>query len=68
MAWAIRPLAQETRETISTREAAFHLMRSPATLHAWSHGSRNGPIKPIREGGQLRWSVAEIKALLGVEE
>lgn len=69
MAWAIPPLSHETRDTIPTREAAFHLRRSPATLHAWSCGSRNGPIQPVREeGGQLRWRVADIKALLGVDD
>lgn len=67
MSWAIPALSHETRDTIPTREAAFHLRRSPATLHAWSCGSRNGPIQPVRDGGQLRWRVADIKNLLGVE-
>lgn len=69
MVWAIPPLSHETRDTIPTRQAAFYLRRSPATLHAWSCGSRNGPIQPVREeGGQLRWRVADIKNVLGVED
>ena len=68
MTAGIPSLSQETRETIPTREAAYHLHRSPQTLHAWSCGSRNGPIQPVRDGGQLRWRVADIKALLGVED
>ncbi len=67
MASAIPPLSHETRDTIPTREAAYHLRRSPQTLHAWSCGSRNGPIQPVRDGGQLRWRVSDIKALLGGE-
>ena len=67
MAWAITPLAQETRANVSTREAAHHLGRSPATLHAWSCGARTAPLKPVREGGRLAWPVAEIRRLLGVE-
>lgn len=66
MAWAITPLAQETRATVSTREAAHHLGRSKATLHAWSCGARTAPLQPVRDGGRLAWSVAEIRRLLGV--
>lgn len=67
MAWAITPLSQETRENVSTREAAHHLGRSKATLHAWSCGVRTAPIQPVREGGRLAWPVVGIKRLLGVE-
>lgn len=67
MAWAIPPLSQESRETISTREAAHHLGRSKATLHAWSCGVRTAPIQPVRNGSRLAWRVADIKRLLGVE-
>lgn len=68
MAWAITPLAQETRATVSTREAAHHLGRSKATLHAWSCGARSAPLQPVRcGGGRLKWSVADIRRLLGVE-
>lgn len=68
MVWAVTPLAQETRATVSTHEAAHHLGRSKATLHAWSCGVRNAPLKPVREGGRLAWPVADIKRLLGVVE
>lgn len=67
MAWAITPLSQETREMVSTREAAHHLRRSSATLHAWSCGARTAPIQPVRQGGRLAWPVADIKRLLGAE-
>ena len=68
MVWAIVPLEKETRTHVSTREAAHHLRRTMATLHAWSAGVRNAPMKPIRNGGHLAWSVSDIKRLLGVEE
>lgn len=67
MVWAITPLAQETRATVSTYEAAHHLGRSMATLHAWSCGVRAAPLQPVRKGGRLAWSVADIRRLLGVE-
>ena len=67
MVWAVTPLAQETRATVSTREAAHHLRRSPATLHAWSCGSRTPPLQPVREGTRLAWRVADIRRMLGVE-
>ena len=67
MVWAITPLSKETRDHVSTREAAHHLKRSVAALHAWSAGIRTAPLKPIRKGGHLAWPVAEIRRLLGVE-
>lgn len=57
------PLHDQTRSHISTDEAAFHLNREPQTLRSWSCLG-NGPIKPIRIGGRLVWSVSDIKILL----
>lgn len=59
------PLYQETRATLPTPEAAFHLNRAKQTLRVWAM-RENGPIRPIRVNGRLAWSVIEIKRLLGV--
>lgn len=60
-------LAQETRTHIPTTEAARHLNREVQTLHQWSCGLKEGPLKPIRINGRLAWPVADIKRLLGLE-
>lgn len=54
-----------TRPTVETAAAAYYLSRRPQTLRSWSM-SENGPLRPKRINGRLAWSVAEIKALLGV--
>lgn len=59
----VTPLDQETRSTIPTREAAYHLNRQMQTLHIWAC-RESGPIRPVRVGGRLAWPVAEIKRLL----
>jgi len=60
-----KPLAQELRSTLATREAAHHLNRSPQTLRIWACRGE-GPIQPIRVGGRLAWPVTTIRKLLGV--
>ena len=58
-------LALETRTALPTCEAAFHLNRAQQTMRLWAM-RENGPLRPIRIVGRLAWSVADIKALLGV--
>ncbi len=58
-------LALETRTALPTCEAAFHLNRAQQTMRLWAM-RENGPLRPIRIMGRLAWSVADIKALLGV--
>lgn len=59
------PLAQETRATLSTTEAARHLNRAPQTLRLWAC-LENGPLRPTRVHGRLAWRVADIRKLLEV--
>ena len=59
------PLAQETRLTLPTVEAGFHLNRAQQTMRLWAM-RENGPLRPIRVNGRLAWKVADIKAVLGV--
>ena len=59
------PLDRETRETVETDTAAYHLNRKPQTLRAWAC-LENGPIRPLRINGRLAWRVADLKRLLGV--
>ena len=57
------PLDRETRETVETDTAAYHLNRKPQTLRAWAC-LENGPIRPLRINGRLAWRVADIRRLL----
>lgn len=59
------PLTQVTSTFVDTKTAAFYMMRRPQTMRSWSC-QENGPLRPKRINGRLAWSVAEIKALLGV--
>lgn len=59
------PLALETRSTLPTPEAAFHLNRAQQTLRLWAMRN-DGPVKCMRIHGRLAWPVAEIKALMRV--
>ena len=61
------PLALETRTHIPTADAAHHLCLSEHTLRAWAC-FENGRIRPLRIPGRLGllWSVADIKAILGL--
>jgi hypothetical protein len=48
---------------VDTTAAAAMLGLAPQTLRRWSCDG-TGPIRPRRLNGRLRWSVAEIRALL----
>jgi hypothetical protein len=60
-----RPLDSETRETVETDAAAYHLNRRPQTLRGWAC-LETGPIRPLRINGRLAWRVADLRRLLGV--
>ncbi len=60
------PLALETRSSLPTLEAAFHLSRAEQTLRIWAMRG-DGPVKCLRVNGRLAWSVADLKRALGVE-
>ena len=57
------PLDSETRETLPTDAAAFHLLRRPQTLRGWAC-LENGPIRPVRINGRLGWRTSDIRRLL----
>lgn len=59
-------LEQETRTSLPTREAAYHLNRKMQTMHIWAC-KENGPIRPTRINGRLAWLVADIKRVLAGE-
>lgn len=59
------PLSQETRATLPTNEAAFHLNRAEQTLRIWA-SRQTGPVQPIRIRGRLAWPTADLRRLLGV--
>jgi hypothetical protein len=63
----IQPVAleKETRATLPTPEAAFHLNRTQQTLRLWAM-REDGPIRPIRVCGRLAWPVADLRRVLGV--
>ena len=50
------PLKFETRATVDTNCAAYHLNRAPQTLRIWSCRSE-GPIRALRINGRLAWPV-----------
>ena len=54
----------ETRATLPTHEAAFHLNRAQQTMRLWAC-QENGPIRPLRINGRLAWPVTAIRNLLG---
>lgn len=58
-------LAKETRATLPTPEAAFHLCRAQQTLRLWAM-RQDGPVRPLRVNGRLAWPVADLKRVLGV--
>jgi hypothetical protein len=58
-------LDSETRATLPTQEAAFHLNRAQQTLRLWAMRGE-GPVRALRINGRLAWPVAGIKAVLGV--
>lgn len=58
------PLGRESRTTVDTATAAYHLNRRPQTLRSWAC-SEAGPLRPLRINGRLAWPVAEIRRLVG---
>lgn len=53
------PLTSQTRTTVGTSEAAYHLGRKPQTLRKWAcYG--DGPIRPVRINGRLAWCIADL--------
>ncbi len=61
------PLELETRPRVPTEQAAHYLNRRPQTMRTWAMNSGTGPVSCIRINGRLAWSVAEIRAVLGVK-
>ena len=52
---------------VSTTAAARPLTFTPQTLRRWACTGR-GPIQPVRvSAGRLRWRMADIQKLLGLE-
>jgi hypothetical protein len=58
-------LKHETRASLPTPEAAFHLNRKQQTLRGWAC-HEDGPLRPMRINGRLAWPVAELRRVLGV--
>ena len=63
------PLAQEQRTHVDTAAAAHYLNRRPQTLRGWHcHGAfPTVGLRPLSLNGRLAWSVAAIKAAMGVQ-
>lgn len=61
------PLSQETRDFITTRAAAYYLMRAQQTLRIWAMNG-SGPVRPVRVGKRLGWPVADIRRLVGAQQ
>ena len=59
------PLALESRSTLPTLEAAYHLNRAQQTLRMWAMRN-DGPVKCLRINGRLAWPVSELRRLLEV--
>ena len=58
-------LEHETRATLPTPEAAFHLNRAQQTMRLWAM-RQDGPLQPRRINGRLAWCTSDIKRLVGV--
>lgn len=55
------PLELETRSTLPTSEAAFHLHRTENTLRIWKmRGTGPHGLRPQVVNGRLHWPVAEL--------
>jgi hypothetical protein len=61
---AFPSLEHETRETVATDCAAYHLNRRPQTMRCWA-AFQTGPLRPLRINGRLAWRVSDIRALVG---
>ena len=64
-AQSVTPLAQETRATLPTNEAAFHLNLACQTMRIYAC-KENGPLRPLRVNGRLHWKTEDLRRLLGV--
>jgi hypothetical protein len=53
----------ETRSHVDTATAARWLNRRPQTLRKWAC-YEDGPLRPSRLQGRLKWAVADIRAAL----
>ncbi len=61
------PLALEQRTHVSTAVMCVHIGRQQQTARQWASAETYPPgMKPIRVMGRLAWSVAAIRAVLGV--
>lgn len=60
------PIAEDTRSTVDTNTAAYHLNRQPQTLRGWAC-REDGPLRPLRVNGRLAWPMKDIKRLMGHE-
>lgn len=61
------PLELVNRPTVPTEQAAFYLNRRPQTLRGWACAETYPDgLRPVRLQGRLCWSVAGIRAALGV--
>ena len=57
----------ETRTTLPTKEAGYHLNRAQQTLRLWHcNGSYPEGLRPVVVNGRLGWPVAGLKKVLGV--
>jgi hypothetical protein len=64
----LRQLLERTQvdQTVDTVEAAALLRLTPQTMRRWAcYGE--GPIKPRRMFGRLRWAVSDINTVLNGE-
>ena len=59
-------LERETRATLPTNEAAYHLDRAQQTLRLWA-ARGDGPLRPLRINNRLAWPTDALRKLLGVE-
>jgi hypothetical protein len=50
-------------ETLDTRAAAALIGYQPQTLRRWACEG-NGPIRPRRVHGRLRWAVADLRKIV----
>jgi hypothetical protein len=61
------PLETVNRPAVDTAAAAYYLNRRPQTLRGWASAETfPDGLRPVRVNGRLAWSVAAIKAVIGV--
>lgn len=58
-------LKDETRYSVNTECAAWHLGRQPQTMRLWAC-KEDGPLRPTRVHGRLAWPVSELRRVLGL--